>query len=204
MIITYSEGVFVALVNRHTMRMRRIICGLPGCKYYSTLSHKRHDFRKCVIWFSPKLSPETFFILRFEIYRSLCKVSVILVSFWWNLNVLDRLFEKCTNIKFHGNLSGGNWVPCGRTDIMKVIIDIHNFTNAPKNGLLKLWSWNCASSGRSLLCWCLESDGITTKRDLGTCSEKMGLWLGFFFSCTLVGYHSIISTYFFIARIMGW
>jgi len=23
-----------------------VICGLPGCKYFSSLSHKRHHFRK--------------------------------------------------------------------------------------------------------------------------------------------------------------
>jgi len=55
----YSECVFVALVIQQAMRVRLIvICGLPGCKIFSTLSHKRQNFRKkllsikYVFWFS--------------------------------------------------------------------------------------------------------------------------------------------------------
>ena len=45
--VTYCECVFVALGIKHAMGMRRIfICVLPGSKNFSTLSHKRHDFRK--------------------------------------------------------------------------------------------------------------------------------------------------------------
>jgi len=46
--IIYSECVFVALCIRHEMSMRHVvICGLPRYKiFFSTLSHKRHDFRK--------------------------------------------------------------------------------------------------------------------------------------------------------------
>jgi len=37
---------FLALGIRHAMRMRhKVICGLSDSKYFSTLSHKRHDFR---------------------------------------------------------------------------------------------------------------------------------------------------------------
>jgi hypothetical protein len=71
-IITYYECVFVALFIQHVMRLRRIIllCVVRATvQYFSTLSHKRHDFRnklwnKNVFWFSVQLLSETFPSLR--------------------------------------------------------------------------------------------------------------------------------------------
>jgi len=45
--ITYSECLFLDLGIVHAMRMSHIvICGRPGCKIFSALSHKRHDYLK--------------------------------------------------------------------------------------------------------------------------------------------------------------
>jgi len=92
----YSKCVFVALGIQHATRMCHIAnCGLPRSTIiFPTLSHKRHDFREkgteykmCVLIFCTALS-ETFLTLRrterdmiANVYRSSCKVRVIVVRF---------------------------------------------------------------------------------------------------------------------------
>ena len=111
------------------MRMRHIvICALPALVCFSTLSHKRRDFKKktllntkCVFWFSVQLLSETFLIVRRtvrdmirNVYRSVCKVAVIVVRLWCNLYFLVGFFEKFSNTKLHEYPSSGSRVvPCG-------------------------------------------------------------------------------------------
>jgi hypothetical protein len=86
------------LFIQHEKRMRRIILSCVASlapPHFSTLAHKRHDFRKnviehkmCVLIFSTKLFSETFLIMRriqrdtiINVHKSSCKVPVILVIF---------------------------------------------------------------------------------------------------------------------------
>jgi hypothetical protein len=53
------------------------------------------------------------------------------------LELLQQIFEKSSNIKFHENPSSGSRiVPCGRTDrllaMTKLVVAFHSFSSAPK------------------------------------------------------------------------
>jgi hypothetical protein len=127
----------------------------PAVLYFSTLPHKRHDFRKikllnikCMFGFPLLLLLEACIILsRTEqdmienVYWAFCKLPVILVRFIETWFFSRQIFEKCSNIRFHENPYSGSWiVPCGqtdtRTDITKLIVALRNLVNAPSNGLL--------------------------------------------------------------------
>jgi len=136
-----------------------VICDLPRSTTFSTLSHKRHDFRKkkvmehemCVLVF-PKtcLKHLSFYevmskILFKNVYWSSCKVPFVLVRFWWNLNFLDRFSKKSSNIKFLANpTSGSRVVACGRTDGHdEAHSRFRNFSNAPKRMMMRWQSKRC-------------------------------------------------------------
>ena len=118
---------------QHEKCMRRVILSsvvsvtLP-C-FFSTLSHKQHDFWKnviehtmCVFILSESLS-ETFLILRrimrdisINVYWYSCTVAVMFVHLT-KLEILRQFFEKESRIKFHENSStGSRIVSCGKTD----------------------------------------------------------------------------------------
>jgi hypothetical protein len=87
----------VALVVKNAVRMRSIILPSVAClapPYFSTLSHKRHDFRKNVteheMYALILCTTIKFLILRIDqqditinVCRSSCEVSVILVRFFY-------------------------------------------------------------------------------------------------------------------------
>jgi hypothetical protein len=112
--ITYSECVPVALVIQHAKRMRHMSSvACPAPSYFSTLSHKRHDFRgKKVIEhnmcsdFLCNFCLKTFLILRgiqrdiINVHRSSCKVPIIVVRFSRILNFLDTFSKKKSKTKF--------------------------------------------------------------------------------------------------------
>jgi predicted AAA+ superfamily ATPase len=75
--------------------MSPFIVACPGLKYFSTAYHKRHNFwekkvteHQSVFWFYLQILSETFLIIRRNrwdliknVYRSPCKVPVIIVRF---------------------------------------------------------------------------------------------------------------------------
>ena len=105
---TYKRGIEARSCNHcctgKTMTIAYFECNAhapyylacPALQYFSTLSHKRHDFRKkkklpntkCVFWFSLQVLYETFLILRkterdmiINMCWSSCNVPVMFVKF---------------------------------------------------------------------------------------------------------------------------
>ena len=122
-----------------------VICDLPGSSYFSTLSHQRYDFRQnvtehktCVLLFSTTFvwnishSKKNWMRYDQKLYRSSCKVPVILVWIQWKFTFLDRFSRNTQNITFHENpYIGSRVVQCGRADMMMPIAVFRNFANAP-------------------------------------------------------------------------
>ena len=94
--VTYPECVAVALGIHQAMSVHQLpSVACPAVQYFSTLSHRRHDFlkktllsMKCELWFSLQFLSETFLILRrterdiiTKEYWSSSKVPVIIAMF---------------------------------------------------------------------------------------------------------------------------
>jgi hypothetical protein len=57
-------------------------------------------------------------------------------------------FKKYSNVNLYDYLTGGiRVVPCGRTDVMKLMVAFWDFANAPKNGWMLLEIWGSRSAG---------------------------------------------------------
>ena len=122
----------------------------PSLQYFSTSSHKRHDFRKkkknmeyevCVLIFCTTLT-ETFLILRrilrhifINVQRSSCRVPVIMDRFYWNSNILDRFSKniQISNVMEIRPVGAELFHAEGRTDLAKLIVAFWSFVKAPKN-----------------------------------------------------------------------
>jgi hypothetical protein len=138
---------------------RTVSCPVLSCvavPKLSTLSHKRHDFRKRkkllkikYLFFSPQLLSEIFLILGkiqrdavINLCRPSCRVLFILVKFYWKLSFVDRFSKNAQMSNFMKIRSMGaelfhlNWRNDGRTDgekdMTKLIVAFRSFANAPK------------------------------------------------------------------------
>jgi hypothetical protein len=120
-------------------------CHLWPLQYFSTLPHKRHDFRKkllnieCVSWLSLQVLSETFHILRTRrdmiknVYWSSCKVPDTCPSLM-KLEFSGQIFKKYPNIKRQENPSSGSRVvPYRKTDMSNLIVMFRNFVKESKN-----------------------------------------------------------------------
>jgi len=111
----------------------------------ATIFEKRKpiiEYKMCFSYI--QLLFDTFLILRrtdrdivINVYRSACKVPVIIVRVYWNLNFLNIFSKKkkYSNIKFHENPS--SFFPYGRTDGDRQTGDTNSrfsvTANAPKS-----------------------------------------------------------------------
>ena len=75
-----------------------------------------------------------------------------------NLEFSQQIFEKYSNIKFHENPSSGSRVvPCGQTDMTKLIVAFRNFANAPKIHFFCMYS-SLSTSVSAIHCTCLSNE----------------------------------------------
>ena len=128
-IITFSECVFVAVGIQHAKCMRDFVsCGLPALQYFSTLSHKRHNFRKKKKVNEHKICFDRYYKFVWSTSHSktnwarYCpiRVSVFMVSsrysgaIWMKLDFPRRIFERYNF--FENPSSRSRVVPWGERD----------------------------------------------------------------------------------------
>jgi hypothetical protein len=122
-----------------------VVC--PAVQYFSTLSHKRHDFRKfllnkkCVFWFSLQLLSEAFLILRGpeqDIIKNV-KLSSFTVFFRYSCNILKVKFSRqifknsqIWNLAKNNPVAAELFHADRLTDIIELIITFITFSNVPK------------------------------------------------------------------------
>ena len=148
--IIYSKCLSIALGVQHAMCMCCITLSSVAClalQYFSTLSHKRHNFRKKKLLIFSTTFAETFLILRQterdmieSVYWSSCKFPLSLLDHKKNLIFLTYFWKI---MKYKISQKSTQWEPScsmqttrrtnGRADMTKLIIAFHNFPNAPKN-----------------------------------------------------------------------
>jgi hypothetical protein len=97
-----------------------------------------------------------------NILKSLCKAPVILVTFYWDLN----LWHIYSTIKFHKNPVSRRWVvPCGRTDrqIPKLTVAFRKFANAPKHdtNVCCAYTYQCSTDGFRIIIWTVHTNSST-------------------------------------------
>ena len=177
----------VASRTQHAKRMRRIILSSVASlapSHFSTVSHKRHDFRKnvighkiCVFWFSLQLVSKPFLILK-RIHRDVvinaktcsCKVPLFLLDIneTWTFSTY---FRKDPNIKLHRNLSDGSSMRTDeRTDITRRTVAFRSFGNAPKNVYLSWLDVELACSVHSFIYICIPYTRFTVELNGVVCS----------------------------------
>jgi hypothetical protein len=106
----------------------------PGLQYFSTLSHKRHDFRfffyLFIYFFVWSIShSKKNWAKRASVFMSGTLLFLADINKTW---IFSTDFRKYPNIRLHKNPpSGSRVVPHGRTEITKLIVAFRNSANAP-------------------------------------------------------------------------
>ena len=136
----------------------------PGLQYFSTLSHKRHDFREKfiehktrVLIFSTMFVWSILIIRRTErdMIKKIRWCSYKLPNYSWQILMKRELslqiFEKYPNITLHNHLPCGSWfILCGQTDMAKPTLPFRNCAKSPK---MNSQFFFFLAERRILVCW---------------------------------------------------